>query len=328
MNNIRKILLIGRTGNGKSTLANVLVKTNKFTESEFAVSQTRKIQIEEFEEDGIKYQVIDTVGIGDTNMSLDKVLRKLALMGYSVKDGVNQILFVTDGRLSEEAKSTYDLLEKVVFDENVAKYTTVIRTKFAGFRSEEKIKEEKESMIKNSGSLKDLIEKCNKMIFTDNPSVDIDDEKEKEQKQARRKESRKILLNHLESVCKDDDTYRPINLIVLGSEIGKYMNRKKELKEKVKDGSEKKNNKIEKMPEENVSIKSATSAVIVGKKVTTQGVEVAKNIKEQSDNKILNRKITKRMIKHIGNIDLGLKKDIEEKLKQLEKESKNNKPIK
>jgi len=77
MTETRNIILIGRTGNGKSTLANVLVNyvnknetdfvnfEEKFKESEKSISQTKDIQIEEFEDnmtkDGtekIKYQVI------------------------------------------------------------------------------------------------------------------------------------------------------------------------------------------------------------------------------------------------------------------------------
>src|SRR5437868_11246619 len=120
MKGTKTILLIGRTGNGKSTLANVITGTDEFSEGKFVVSKTKKVQIKEFEENGIKYRIIDTVGVGDTSMKLDQVLRKLALMGYSVKDGLSQILFVTDGRLAKEAKSTYDLLKKVVFDDNIA----------------------------------------------------------------------------------------------------------------------------------------------------------------------------------------------------------------
>jgi len=190
MNNIKKILLIGRTGNGKSTLANVLTGHNKFMEGEFAVSQTKKTQITEFKEGGIKYQIVDTVGIGDTKMTLDEVLRKLALMGYSVKDGLSQIFFVTDGKLAKEAEATYDLLRKVVFDEKIAEYTTIVRTNFIGFRNEDVCKEEKKEMTESSGEFKWLIEKCNEIIFVDNPPI-TGDEDEKELNEKRREDSKK-----------------------------------------------------------------------------------------------------------------------------------------
>ncbi|CAG8560042.1 1356_t:CDS:2, partial [Paraglomus brasilianum] len=179
------ILIIGRIGSGKSTLANLLFNKKEnfekegsfkkvFKEGGSSVSKTKKIQVEEFEDSGIRYRIVDTVGIGNTSMSLDKVLRKLALMGYSVKDGLSQILFVTDGRLAEEENSTYDLLKKVVFDESIAEYTTIVRTNFA------------------------------EIIYVDNPPVDIADNEEiVNLNMKRREKSREMLLEHLRNVCQD-----------------------------------------------------------------------------------------------------------------------------
>src|SRR5438128_5445863 len=102
---IRNIVLIGRTGNGKSTLANVLSSTNKFNESAGGVSETRDIQIEEFRvnitEDGnqsIVYRIVDTIGIGDTQLTPQGVLYKIGQASHVIRDGLNQILFVTGGR--------------------------------------------------------------------------------------------------------------------------------------------------------------------------------------------------------------------------------------
>ncbi|CAJ0869275.1 11276_t:CDS:2 [Entrophospora sp. SA101] len=84
MVNTRNILLIGRTGSGKSTLANVLVGENKFIESAKSTSVTKQIEegiIEiDLKEDGsekIKYRVIDTIGLGDTQLTPQGVLSRV-----------------------------------------------------------------------------------------------------------------------------------------------------------------------------------------------------------------------------------------------------------
>src|SRR4051794_25076918 len=73
----RVIFLIGSTGKGKSTLANVITGLeNKFKESEKSTSGTREIQKEEFtdKDSNISYAVIDTVGMGDTKLKKEEVL--------------------------------------------------------------------------------------------------------------------------------------------------------------------------------------------------------------------------------------------------------------
>lgn len=85
--NTRNILLIGRTGSGKSTLANVLMGEGKFIESAKSVSATKYVEEGMFEVDldkegkeKINYRVIDTIGIGDTEMKPQGVLMRLAEM--------------------------------------------------------------------------------------------------------------------------------------------------------------------------------------------------------------------------------------------------------
>jgi predicted GTPase len=95
--------MLGRTGNGKSTLANVISNTNRFAESELGVSETRGIQegIFRVRNDEIEYHIVDTIGIGDTRFDERQVLVKLAEATNAIRNGLNQIFFVTSGRFTE-----------------------------------------------------------------------------------------------------------------------------------------------------------------------------------------------------------------------------------
>src|SRR5689334_14345365 len=109
MTKIKTILLIGRSGRGKSTIANVVTNTNKFKESARSVSETKKIQFEQFadEDNNVNYLIIDTPGIGDTKLKDNQVLDIIAEAVYLAKDGVSQVFFVTDGRFDQYEMVTY-----------------------------------------------------------------------------------------------------------------------------------------------------------------------------------------------------------------------------
>jgi len=258
MTKVRNILLVGRTGSGKSTLANVLTNTNKFKESNYAVSETREIKTEEFkdEEKDIKYRIIDTVGIGDTRMSLLEDLYDLVKLSEVVKDGLSQIFFVTSGELSEESKLTYVFLKEVIFDKNIIDYTTVVKTRFDNFRNKGKCEEDKNRMLKNE-KLREMIGgNKEKIIHVNNPSsIDVIGEEDEEEQNAlnkkKRERSRRKLLEYLEKMCKD--FYKPENLERLNKRINNAksklpLEREKEavVKEFIKFINEKKLNLSEK----------------------------------------------------------------------------------
>ncbi|CAG8777553.1 28265_t:CDS:2, partial [Gigaspora margarita] len=134
---IRNILLIGSAGKGKSTLANVLTKTNEFKESEGRIHGTKEPKSGEFEYEGIKYRVIDTVGIGDSTMSKGKILSKLKDKADVIGEGLNQILFVTNNRFTKEEVEAFNLLRKTIFNDQVTEYITIICTNFPDFNNNE-----------------------------------------------------------------------------------------------------------------------------------------------------------------------------------------------
>src|SRR5207253_3167573 len=135
--------------------------------------------IGQFKHNSIKYQIIDTVGIGDTKLSEQEVLHKIAEAVHAVRYGLSQVLFVTSGRFTHEERIIYEeLLKKAIFDENIANHTTIVRTNFPNFCNENKCKEDIERMKTNNQELAEVIASCHKLIHVNNPPVDVDDEEE------------------------------------------------------------------------------------------------------------------------------------------------------
>ncbi|CAG8796494.1 14133_t:CDS:2, partial [Gigaspora margarita] len=159
-------MLIGRTGNGKSTLANVLLNKNDefeevFKESSGSISGTKDIQNEVFKVKSgnkyVKYRIIDTVGLA------------------------------------------YNLLKESIFDNEVVKYTTIINPWFSDFENETACKDDGLKIKNENQELADFI-KSTRIIHVNTLPLKGSSYIVNAHKKAR-KASRQKLLAHLNN-CK------------------------------------------------------------------------------------------------------------------------------
>jgi GTPase Era involved in 16S rRNA processing len=102
----RTVLLIGKTGNGKSTVGNVLAGAHVFAESAKAASETKHAQVHYVTIEGVQYKIVDTIGIGDTELTQEAVCMRIADACVECKDGINQVLFVTKDRFTKVSMRT------------------------------------------------------------------------------------------------------------------------------------------------------------------------------------------------------------------------------
>jgi len=191
----RNILLIGRTGSGKSALANVLTNSNDFIESAGGVSQTHKTQCEPFTIGGVKYRVIDTIGFEETYGASESVI-----IGHIIaascracrQGGLNQIMFVNQGKFTPGEVKMYKLLISVIFDSGLVEYITIVRTNFLDFTDLDTCEKDVGRMIDSGGELGNIIENSHgRIIYVDN------DHRNKEAIE----ESRRRLLKRLGECC-------------------------------------------------------------------------------------------------------------------------------
>ncbi|GBB96834.1 hypothetical protein RclHR1_02850005 [Rhizophagus clarus] len=200
------ILLVGCTGGGRSTLANVLTGTDNFKEGACAVSETKYFRKKEFEWEENNFSVVDTVGIGDINLSIDHILFKITEGILSMPEGISHVLFVINGRFEQEEIETFNLIKDYLFKSDILRYVTIVRTKFSNFRNKRERDTDKEKMCEESGIAAKIVNSGNGVIHVDNPPIDLvkDDDEDDDEYDERvnvnrnaRKRSRKIILDYL-----------------------------------------------------------------------------------------------------------------------------------
>src|SRR3954469_9321736 len=134
-------------------------------------------------------------------------------MSEQIRDGLNQILFVTGGRFTREEIKSYNLLSQILFDVHVANYTTIVHTHFPEFEDEEACERDRQSLRNENRELFQIIRNA-RIMYVDNPPTNLSGVGTRIARQNAlnreiREESQRRLLAHLVN-CRT--VYRPDNL--------------------------------------------------------------------------------------------------------------------
>ncbi|XP_073331427.1 GTPase IMAP family member 7-like [Pagrus major] len=154
--NERRIVILGKTGAGKSSLANTIFGEELFEPDDTLNSGTEKCQSETRSLNGRNINLIDTPGFFDTEKSEEALKEEIVRCITECAPGPHAFLIVL--KVEKFTKHEQEIINQIqqYFSEEAFKFATVVFTHGDQLPKGKKIKD----FVCNNESMRDLVKKC------------------------------------------------------------------------------------------------------------------------------------------------------------------------